>query len=83
MIPLKLIFCVVAAIFAAVTVISAQRRDPTTAINSAVITGLSLIAMEWAWFCALQIRRTGCAIDCEKVYVELGAIRRESLQVWS
>jgi hypothetical protein len=48
MIPLKLIFCVVAAIFAAVTVISAQRRDPTTTINSAVITGFSLIAMEWA-----------------------------------
>jgi hypothetical protein len=48
MIPLKLMFCFIAAMFAAVTVISAQRRDPTATINCAVITGLSLIAMEWA-----------------------------------
>jgi len=48
MIPLKLIFCCIAAMFAAVTVISAQRRDAPATINSAVITGLSLIAMEWA-----------------------------------
>jgi len=48
MISLKLIFCFIAAMFAAVTVISAQRRDATAAINCAVITGLSLIAMEWA-----------------------------------
>jgi hypothetical protein len=48
MIPLKLVFCVIAALFAAVTVISAQRRDAPSTINCAVITGLSLIAMEWA-----------------------------------
>ena len=48
MIPLKLIFCVIAALFAAVTVISAQRRDAAATINGAVITGLSLVAMEWA-----------------------------------
>ena len=48
MIPLKLMFCVIAALFAGVTVISAQRRDATATINCAVITGLSLIAMEWA-----------------------------------
>ena len=48
MIPLKLIFCVTAALFAAVTVISAQRRDAAATISCAVITGLSLIAMEWA-----------------------------------
>ena len=48
MIPLKLIFCVIAALFAAVTVISAQRRDAAATINGAVITGLSIIAMEWA-----------------------------------
>ena len=48
MIPLKLMFCVIAALFAAVTVISAQRRDAPSTINCAVITGLSLIAMEWA-----------------------------------
>jgi hypothetical protein len=47
-IPLKLIFCVIAALFAAATVISAQRRDAAATINCAVITGLSLIAMEWA-----------------------------------
>ena len=48
MIPLKLIFCVIAALFAAVTVISAQRRAAAATINCAVITGLSIIAMEWA-----------------------------------
>jgi hypothetical protein len=48
MIPLKLLFCVTAALFAAVTVISAQRRDAAATIRCAVITGLSLIAMEWA-----------------------------------
>lgn len=47
MTPLKLMFCFIAAMFAAVTVISALRRDPTATINCAVITGLSLIAMEW------------------------------------
>jgi hypothetical protein len=47
-VPLKLIFCVIAALFAAATVISAQRRDGDATINCAVITGLSLIAMEWA-----------------------------------
>ena len=47
MIPLKIMFCVIAA-FAGVTVISVQRRDATATINCAVITGLSLIAMEWA-----------------------------------
>jgi len=46
MIPLKLIFCGIAALFAAVTVICAQRRDPAATINCAVITGLSIIAME-------------------------------------
>ena len=48
MIPLKMIFCVIAALFAAVTVISALRRDAAATIHCAVITGLSLIAMEWA-----------------------------------
>jgi len=48
MIPPKMIFCAIAALFAAVTVISAQRRDAAATINCAVITGLSLIAMEWA-----------------------------------
>ena len=48
MTPLKLMFCFIAAMFAAVTVISALRRDPTATINCAVITGLSLIAMDWA-----------------------------------
>lgn len=47
-IPLKLFFCVIAALFGAVTVITAQRRDAAATINCAVITGLSLIAMEWA-----------------------------------
>ena len=47
-IPLKLILCVIAALFAAVTVVSARRRDATATINCAVITGLSLVAMEWA-----------------------------------
>ena len=48
MIPLKLIFCLIAALFAAATVVSAQRRDAVATINCAVITGLSLIAIEWA-----------------------------------
>jgi len=48
MIPLKMIFCAIAALFAAVTVISALRRDAAATIHCAVITGLSLIAMEWA-----------------------------------
>ena len=48
MIPLKLVFGVLAALFAVVTVISARRRDAAATINCAVITGLSLIAMEWA-----------------------------------
>jgi len=37
---LKLIFCVIAALFTVVTVISAQRRDAAATIT--------LIAMEWA-----------------------------------
>jgi hypothetical protein len=41
-------FCVIAALFAGVTVISVQRRDATATINCAVIPGLSLIAMDWA-----------------------------------
>ncbi len=46
-IPLKLMFCVIAALFAAMTVMSAQRRDAVATLKCAVITGLSLIAMEW------------------------------------
>jgi hypothetical protein len=48
MIPFKLTFCVIAALFAAVTVISGRRRDAAATINCAIITGLSLITMEWA-----------------------------------
>ena len=35
MIPLKIMFCVIAALFAGVTVISVQRRDATATINCA------------------------------------------------
>ena len=48
MIPLKMTFCAIGAFFAAVTVMSALRRDASATIHCAVITGLSLIAMEWA-----------------------------------
>jgi hypothetical protein len=48
MIPPRLIFCLIAALFAAITVLNAQRRDAAQRTHYTVITGLSLILMEWA-----------------------------------
>jgi len=41
------LFCLLAALFAAVSVLSAERRDAAQTIKCAIITGLSLILMQW------------------------------------